>query len=115
MGGRDPLDRPPVALPEGLRARPRGGGAAALGLRRETGRGARALRAGDRRLGPRQASDASPGAPPPRRALPAVRDPDRGGALQGLRDVLLPPGADRRACPEGPPPVEAAQVKSPYC
>ena len=42
------------------------------------------------------------GAPPRRRALPALRRAHRGGALQGLRHVLLPRGADRRPRAEGP-------------
>ena len=44
------------------------------------------------------------------RGLPALRHATRGDPLQGLRDELLPRGADRRPRAEGPAAVEAAQV-----
>ena len=46
---------------------------AARGLRRVLGGALDALRGGDRRHGSRQAADAAPGAPPRRRAVPALR------------------------------------------
>ena len=52
-----------------------------------------------------QAADAAAGAPPLRRALPSLRHHDRGDPLQGLRDVLLPRGADRGKGAQGPPAV----------
>ena len=69
-----------------------------------------ALRGGDRGDGARQAPDAAEGAQAPGRGLPALRHAARGDPLQGLRDELLPRGADRRPCPEGQAAVEAAQV-----
>ena len=78
--------------------------------RRAAGRRARALRGGGRRLAARQGADAAAGPPPRRRAVPALRHDDRGGPLQGLRDVLLPEGADGRARAEGPAAVAAAEV-----
>ena len=50
-----------------------------------------------RRHDPRQAPDAAAGPPARGRALPAVWHDDRSDPLQGLRDVLLPRGADRVA------------------
>ena len=52
-----------------------------------------------------QGADAAAGAPPGGRGLPALRHHDRGDPLQGLRDVLLPGGADRGKGAEGPPAV----------
>ena len=79
-------------------------------LRRGARRGARALRGGGRRHRARQDADAAPGTPPRRRGVPTLRSAHRGDPLQGLRDVLLPGGADGRAGAEGPEPVEVAEV-----
>ena len=64
------------------------------------------------RVAARQGADAAPGAPPRRRAVPALRHDDRGGALQGLRHVLLPGRADRRPRVEGSPALAAAEVSA---
>ena len=49
--------------------------------------------------------------PPPRgRAVPALRDDDRGRLLLRAPDELLPEGADRRPRAQGPPALETAQV-----
>ena len=84
--------------------------AAARRLRRRARRGAGALRAGARGQDPRQAADAAEGAPPSGRGLPALRHAHRGDSLQGLRDVLLPRGADGRARAQGPPSLAAAEM-----
>ena len=70
---------------------------AARGDRRLPRRRDRPLRARSSAADPRQAADAAGGPPPPRRAVPALRHDARGGALRGLRPLLLPAGADRRA------------------
>ena len=57
--------------------------------------------------GPRQAPDAAEGPPPRGRALPPLRDHDRGRLLRRAPDQLLPRGADRRPDPQGPPPLAA--------
>ena len=79
-------------------------------MRRAPRRRARPLRGGRPPADPRQAAAAAAGPPPPGRAVPALRHDARGGALRGLRDVLLPGRADRRPRAQGPAAVAAAEV-----
>ena len=52
--------------------------------------------------------------PPPRgRAVPALRDDDRGRLLRRAPDELLPDLPDRREGAQGPPPLAAAEVSAP--
>ncbi len=62
--------------------------------------------------GPRQGADAAAGPQARGRALPALRDDDRGGLLLRAPDQLLPEGADRRPGAQRPPPLETAEVRA---
>ena len=95
LGRRDPLGGAPLALQEGLGARRRGGRAPARRPPRPRRRD-RPLRGDDRPRGPRQGADAAPGPQARGRALPPLRDHDRGRLLLRAPDELLPEGADRR-------------------
>ena len=78
LGRRDPVDGAAEPVREGRRSIRGPGRAAARRVRRTPGRSARALRAGDRRHGARQAPDASPG-------TPACRGRVRGAAQRSRR------------------------------
>ncbi len=106
LGRRDPLGGEALAVQEGLGAARRGDQPAPRRAPRPRRR-ARPLRGGDRRDRPRQAADAAEGPPPRGRALPALRDHDRGRLLLAAPDQLLPRGADRRPGAQGPPPLAA--------
>jgi formamidopyrimidine-DNA glycosylase len=65
----------------------------------------------DRPRGARQGPDAAQGPQARGRAVPALRDDDRGGLLLRTPDELLPRGADRRSRAEGSPPLAFAEVE----
>ena len=59
---------------------------------------------------PDKAADAAQGPQARGRALPPLRHHDRGRLLLRAPDELLPGRADRRPRPQGPPPLESAEV-----
>ena len=116
VGGRDPVDRPAVAVP--ARRRPRRGAGRPRCATRVVGRLGDALDHYERVV----TLPIPDKLPLPllvhrhaRRAVPGVRHDDRGDPLRELRALLLPDRPDRRARAQGPPPVAAAQVDRADC
>ncbi|CAA9529817.1 MAG: Formamidopyrimidine-DNA glycosylase, partial [uncultured Solirubrobacteraceae bacterium] len=110
LGGRDPVDRPPVAVQARRRPRRGDGGGAARGDLRAPGRRPGALRGAGGAPHPGQDADAAAGPPPRGRAVPALRHDARSRPLRVLRHGLLPGGPDGRQGAQGSPPVASAEV-----
>src|SRR5205085_8658772 len=101
---------PPLPLQARRRPRRGRGDRAARGGRRAPRRRDPPLRGGRDAADPRQAATAAPSSPSRWRAVPALRDDDRGGPLRELRPLLLPAGADRRQGAVGSPALASAEV-----